>query len=122
LQRLIEDLSTLLRVVLKRKELVWQRRDLIKNEWSWLGFIVSSITRRNIRSYYREVRRALAGKQSNKDLEKTILIMIDYERNPVLLVKSLDIKINGILKSITKKYHDVKDRYPYDLMLEHTYS
>ncbi len=121
LQKLIEDLSILLRVVLKRKGLVWQKRDLSKNEWSWLGFFVSSITRRNIRSYHREVRRALAGKQSNKDLEKTILIMVEYERNPVLLVKSLDTKINGIWKNITKKYHDVKDRYPYDLMLGHAY-
>jgi hypothetical protein len=113
-------LSILLRVVLKRKGLVWQRRDLSRNEWNWLGFIVSSITRKNIHSYYREVRRALAGKQSNKDLEKTILIIMEYERNPVLLViVPNDTKINGIW--ITKKYHDVKDRYPYDLMLGHAY-
>lgn len=120
LQELTEDLSTLLRHILERKGLEWQRRNLSKDELSWLEFMFSNHTKKTIRSYHTAIREALEGHQ-DKDHDKTILMLINFDRNPAELIRSLDTKINRMWENILMKYHDVKDVYPYNLMLRHTY-
>lgn len=123
LQKLIEDLSTLLGYILKRNGLDWQQRGPNKDDFDRLRFLFSNSASNNIHSYYKEVRRALNGKHHDKNLEKTILKVIKNDGNPDEQIVLLDTKINEIRKNILTKSHDVKDKYPYvyELMLRHAY-
>jgi hypothetical protein len=104
LQNLIEDLFPILDYILKRKKLEWQQRSIDKDELKRLEFMFSRRIKDNVRSYYQHVKEA----KNNYNIAEQIRL--------------LDTKINEMRKNNFVKYHDVKDIYPYDFMLRHTYS